>query len=214
MVAPGFAWFLVLLGLVVVERIAELVLSTRNARRARAQGAIEAEGRGFYATLVVVHALFLAAAPLEVLLLDRPFVPALAAVMTAVVLAAQALRYWAVVTLGWRWNTRILVVPGVPAVVGGPYRWVRHPNYVALVFEMAALPLVHTAWATAILWSAANALLLARRIPLEEAALERASDYAARLGDRGRFLPGSRRAVTRKRRTSRAGRTGAEGGGS
>jgi methyltransferase len=99
------------------------------------------------------------------------------------------LRYWAVATLGERWNTRVLVVPGEPAVTGGPYRYLRHPNYVAVALEMAALPLVHGAWLTALVWSAASAALLARRIPREEAGLARYADYRARLGDRARFLP-------------------------
>ncbi len=106
--------------------------------------------------------------------------------------AAQALRWWAVATLGERWNTRPMVIPGAAVATGGPYRYVRHPNYVAVTIEMAALPLVHTAWITALVWSVANALLLARRIPREEAALERAGGYRDRLGDRNRFVPGGR----------------------
>lgn len=174
------------------ERLFEVALSRRNARRARARGGIEVESGGSYAALVAVHGSLFWAAPAEVLLADRPFVPALAAAACAVLAAAMTLRYWAVATLGDRWNTRVIVVPGEPAVTRGPYRWVRHPNYVAVALEMAALPLVHTAWLTAIAWSVASAALLARRIPREEAALARASDYAARLGDRPRFLPGAR----------------------
>lgn len=181
--------FLVLIGLVACERLVELVLSRRNATRAFARGGVEAESRGFYALMITAHALFLVAAPLEVFLAGRPFRPGLAALMLALAAGAMALRYWAVATLGDRWNTRVIVVPGEPAVASGPYRLVRHPNYLAVVVEMVALPLVHGAWATALAASAANALILARRIRHEEAALERASDYAARLGGRGRFLP-------------------------
>lgn len=188
--APGSLFFFALLGLVVLERLFELVLSTRNARKVAARGAIEGESRAFYALMVLTHTLFLVALPLEVLLLDRPFVPGLAVVATAIVLAAMALRYWAIATLGERWNTRVLVVPGESAVASGPYRFVRHPNYVAVIAEMAALPLVHTAWGTAVAATVANAFLLAARIRHEEAALERAGDYRARLGDRPRFLPG------------------------
>ena len=86
----------------------------------------------------------------------------------------------------------MIVVPGRPAVDSGPYRFVRHPNYVAVIVEMLALPLVHSAWLTALLFSAANAWLLARRIAHEEAALAAHADYVARLGDRARFLPGGR----------------------
>jgi methyltransferase len=174
------------------ERLFEVWLSRRNARRAFARGGVEVESRGFYAAMVVVHALLFAAAPLEVVLLDRPFLPWLAAPATAVVVAAMALRYWAVRTLGDRWNTRVIVVPGEPAVADGPYRFVRHPNYVAVALEMAALPLVHTAWISALLWSAASGVLLALRIPREERALAEASEYETRLAGRGRFLPGGR----------------------
>jgi len=186
----GGALFLALLGAVALERGAELALSIRNARRAFARGGVEVEGRGAYAAMVGVHALFLPAAALEAFALGRPFVPALAAAMTVLVALSMALRWWAIATLGDRWNTRVIVVPGEPAVAGGPYRFLRHPNYVAVTIEMAAIPLVHTAWATALAWSAASALLLARRIPIEERALELHGEYRDRLGDRRRFVPG------------------------
>ena len=191
MEGAGTRFYFALVALIVVERLFELWLSTRNARRVAARGAIEGESRAFYGAIVLFHALFLAAGPLEVVLLGRPFVPALAIPATVVVLLAMALRYWAIATLGERWNSRVLVVPGEGAVVGGPYRYVRHPNYVAIYAEVAALPLVHTAWLTAAAATALNVLLLHFRIRHEEQALERASDYRARLGDRPRFLPGA-----------------------
>jgi methyltransferase len=89
--------------------------------------------------------------------------------------------------------TRVVVVPGDPAIVSGPYRYVRHPNYVAVAVELVALPLVHSAWLTALVFTAANAALLARRIAHEEAALRRHCDYDARLGGHRRFLPGAPR---------------------
>jgi methyltransferase len=95
--------------------------------------------------------------------------------MLVLVLASQALRWWCVTTLGHRWNTRVIVVPGLPLVSGGPYRWMRHPNYVAVVVEGMALPLVHTSWVTALVFTVLNAVLLARfRIPAEERALRSA----------------------------------------
>ncbi len=177
--------FLALIGLVACERLVELVLSKRNAARAFARGGVEAESRAFYAGMVLAHAFFFAAAPLEVFLAGRPFRPGLAALMVALAAGAQALRYWAVTTLGDRWNTRVIVVPGEPAVATGPYRYVRHPNYLAVVgfYYFAG------AWTTALVASAVNAWILARRIRHEEAALAQASDYTARLGDRRRFLP-------------------------
>jgi methyltransferase len=88
-----------------------------------------------------------------------------------VVLASQTLRWWCIVTLGPQWNTRVIVVPGATRVATGPYRWLSHPNYVAVVAEGIALPLVHTAWLTAVVFTALNALLLRTRLRVENAAL-------------------------------------------
>ncbi|MEO8275167.1 MAG: isoprenylcysteine carboxylmethyltransferase family protein [Thermoanaerobaculia bacterium] len=187
--APGTRFFLLLVALVTIERVFEMALSLRNARRARALGAVEGESRGFYLLMVVAHVVFLAAGPIEVLLFERPFIPPIAIVATWIVVLTMALRYWAIVTLGDRWNTRVLVVPGAAAVASGPYRFVRHPNYVAVVLEVAALPLVHCAWLTALLATVANALLLVARIRHEERALEATGNYRERLAGRARLLP-------------------------
>lgn len=185
------ALYLALILLVALERMVELVLSTRHARRAFARGGVEGESLGFYAAMVAVHAAFLVAAPLEVVVFERPFQPLVGWPMLALVAAAMALRWWAIATLGERWNTRVVVVPGERAVDSGPYRFVRHPNYAAVIVEIAALPLVHSAWLTALVFSAANALLLWRRIAHEESSLSRLLDYSARLGSRGRLVPGT-----------------------
>jgi methyltransferase len=182
--------FIALFVAVGLERLLELALSRRNARRALARGAVEAESRGFFALMAGIHAAFLVAAPLEVVRLGRPFVPLLAGAMLTLAAGAMVLRYWAIATLGERWNTRVLVVPGDPLVTAGPYRFVRHPNYLAVIVEMAALPLVHTAWLTALVFSAANALLLRARIRHEELALARLAGPAAAAPPRPRFLPG------------------------
>jgi methyltransferase len=121
--------------------------------------------------MAAVHTLLLVSCVVEVHVADRPFVPALGWPMVAVVAATQGLRWWCVHTLGPQWNTRIVVVPGLPLVARGPYRFLRHPNYVAVVVEVAALPLVHTAWVTAIVFSALNAVVLSVRIPAEQRAL-------------------------------------------
>jgi methyltransferase len=106
-----------------------------------------------------------------VLLLDRPFLPWLGWPMLAVVVATMALRYWVIATLGERWTTRVLVLPAVPLVARGPYRFLRHPNYLAVAVEVVALPLVHTAWLTALVCGVANGAILAWRIRIEDAAL-------------------------------------------
>jgi methyltransferase len=180
--------YTLLILLVIAERGVELWLSRRNARLAFARGAVEAPDDP-YRAMVILHVLFLLACPAEVWLADRPFRPAVGLPMLAAVAAAMALRYWAVLTLGDRWNTRVICLAGVPAVTTGPYRWIRHPNYLAVVTELAALPMVHSAWVTAIIFSLLNMPILARRIRVEEEALSRLSDYEERLGDRRRFFP-------------------------
>jgi methyltransferase len=163
--------YLGLILLVVFQRLTELRLAKRNERLARAAGAVE-HGAGHYPVMVALHTLFLVSCVLEVWLLERPFAPRAAGAMLLLLGVATALRYWSINTLGERWTTRVLVRPGVPLVTGGPYRWLRHPNYLAVVLEIAALPLVHGAWWTAVGFSLANAVLLTVRIRIEGAALE------------------------------------------
>ncbi|GAB3874000.1 isoprenylcysteine carboxyl methyltransferase family protein [Terrabacter terrigena] len=156
--------------LVGLERLAELVVSQRHAAWAFARGAVE-RGQSHYPFMVVLHSALLVGAVAEVWAADRPFVPALGRVMLALVVASQALRWWCIATLGSQWNTRVIVVPGLALVRRGPYRLVPHPNYVAVVVEGLALPLVHSAWVTALVFTAANAVLLSVRIRVENAAL-------------------------------------------
>jgi methyltransferase len=153
-----------------VERLAELVVAKRNLAWAMARGGREA-GFSHYPVMVFLHTGLLAGCLLEVWLGDRPFLPGLGWPMVAVVLASQALRWWCIRTLGPQWNTRVVVVPDLPLVSGGPYRFFRHPNYVAVVAEGAALPLVHSAWITALVFTVANAVLLTVRIRIENRAL-------------------------------------------
>ena len=168
----GILAFTALVALVGLERLAELVVSTRNAAWSFARGGVE-YGRGHYPVMVALHTGFLVAMLVEAWV-RRPDVPAtLAWSMLALVLASQALRWWCIATLGRRWNTRVIVVPGLAPVTSGPYRWLRHPNYVAVVVEGVALPLVHGAWMTAAAFTVANAVLLTVRIRVEDAALAR-----------------------------------------
>jgi methyltransferase len=181
--------YLLLLALVGMERLVELALSRKNAASTLARGGIE-YGAGHFFWMALLHGAFLVAPAGEVLLLDRPFIPALGYPMLALVAGAQALRYWVIGTLGDRWNVRIIVVPGAPVVTSGPYRILRHPNYLAVVVEMVALPLTHTAYLTASLFSVLNAVVLRIRVRVEEDALARHGDYRERLGQRPRLLPG------------------------
>lgn len=161
---------LALTGAVALERLVELVVSRRNELRSRALGALE-HGRGHYPVMVALHVALLAGCAAEPALRGAGAPAWLFLSGLAVVLGAQLLRWWCIASLGDRWCTRVLVVPGLPLVATGPYRRLRHPNYVAVVVEGAALPLACGAWATALAFSAANALLLAVRIRCEDQAL-------------------------------------------
>ncbi|NCT90937.1 isoprenylcysteine carboxyl methyltransferase family protein [Cellulomonas sp. APG4] len=166
--------YLAVVAATALERLAELVVSTRNARWSFARGGVES-GRGHFPPMVALHTGLLVACVVEVLVADRPFTPWVGWPALALVVASQALRWWCIATLGPRWNTRVIVVPDLPLVARGPYRWMRHPNYVAVVVEGVALPLVHGAWVTAVAFTVLNAvLLLGFRIPAEARALEAA----------------------------------------
>ncbi|MEU0482708.1 isoprenylcysteine carboxyl methyltransferase family protein [Streptosporangium sp. NPDC006013] len=166
------SWYLLLVLLVGLERIAELIVARRNARWSTARGGVT-YGRGHYPWMVALHTALLAGCLLEAGLAGRPFVPALGWPMLALVVAAQGLRWWCVVSLGPQWNTQVIVVPGLPLVERGPYRLrlLRHPNYVAVAVEGAALPLVYGAWVTALTFTVLNAVLMRVRIRCEEDAL-------------------------------------------
>jgi methyltransferase len=164
------AAFTILVLLVGLERVAELVVSTRNAAWSKERGGVET-GLGHYPFMVVLHTGLLVGALVEAWA-RRPDVPStLAWSMLALVLGSQALRWWCIATLGRRWNTRVIVVPGLTPITAGPYRLLRHPNYVAVVAEGIALPLVHAAWITAVIFTVANAALLMVRIRCEDRAL-------------------------------------------
>ncbi|MBY0399419.1 hypothetical protein K2X89_03930 [Myxococcota bacterium] len=180
--------YLALLGLVALERAFELRLSRRNAERAFAEGGIEV-GQGHFGVMRALHTAFFFACALEVIGRDRTFDARLGIPMLVLAAAAQALRYWAITALGPRWNVRVIVVPGASVVTSGPYRWLRHPNYVAVVAEGIAIPLIHGAWCTAIGFTLANAWLLATRIRVEERALADYCVESGRLGGRPRFVP-------------------------
>jgi len=161
-----------IIGLTAIERLVEVRVSLKNAAWSFAQGGQE-YGKGHFPAMVVLHTLFLIACPLEVWLLDRPFIPALGWSMIGLAIGTQVLRWWCISTLGQRWNTRVIIVPNLPRVTKGPYRWISHPNYVAVVLEGIALPLIHSAWLTAIGFSVLNAALLWVRIRCENEALHK-----------------------------------------
>ena len=164
---------LALVGLVAAGRVVELAVARRHTRTLLAAGGVE-HGRAHYPFMVTLHAALLVACVVEPVVADRPFQPVRFVVGALAVAAAAALRWWTIATLGRRWTTRVVVLPGRPLVSGGPFRFLRHPNYLAVVVEVAALPLAVGAWITALLGTLFNGFLLfAIRIPCEEAALGR-----------------------------------------
>ncbi len=155
------------------ERIFELVVSKRNASRAFALGATE-YGRGHLPYMIILHVGMLIGAVVEVVVFDRPFLGLVGWIILALALGCQAARYWVIWALGSQWNTRVIVIPGAKRVRRGPYAlsWLKHPNYWIVVVEGIVLPLVHSAWITAIVFTVLNAiLLLVFRIPTENRAL-------------------------------------------
>lgn len=185
------ALYLAFLGLLYAERLLELLVSRRNARLALAAGGVEF-GKGHFTVMVLVHTLFPLACAAEVLAVHRRFPGVVGYAALAAALAAQVMRWWAVATLGRQWNTRIIVVPGAQPVTAGPYRYLRHPNYLAVMLEAASVPLIYGAWLSAIVFVTANAALLSARIPAEERAL--GEQYSQAFAGLPRFLPGGRHA--------------------
>lgn len=164
------SFYYILLLAVGLERVAELAVARRNAAWSAARGGVET-GRGHYPVMVALHTALLAGCLIEPLAAHRTFHALLGWTMIALVIVAQALRWWCIATLGPRWNTRVIVVPGLPLVKTGPYRWLRHPNYLAVVVEGAALPLAGSAWITAGTFTVLNAALLVVRLRCETRAL-------------------------------------------
>jgi methyltransferase len=162
--------YYVVLVVITFERLAELVVSQRHAADSLSHGGIES-GRRHFPVMVALHTGLLMGCWLEPLVAHRHFIPALGWPMLAVVVAANALRWWCIATLGSRWTARVIVFPGVPLVKTGPYRWFAHPNYVAVVIEGAALPLAGSAWITAVTFTVLNAALLTVRLRCETRAL-------------------------------------------
>jgi methyltransferase len=156
-----------LIGFVLLQRLAELLVAQRNARRLLDEGAIE-HGAGHYPYFVLLHAGWLAA-----LVLSVDFDAPMDEFWLALFVALQAGRIWVIASLGRFWTTRIITLPGAPLVRRGPYRYLRHPNYLIVAGEIAVLPLVFDKWLIAAAFSLANALLLRERIATEDAALAR-----------------------------------------
>lgn len=182
---PAFTGLVVAVGLF---RVIELGISQRRRRGLRARGAAPVPEKNFLA-MVLLHAGILCGSIAEAWVAARPVIPWLAAFALALVFGASVLRWWVIATLGPHWNVRIMASLSLGVVTGGPYRFVRHPNYVAVFVELLALPLVHGAYLTAVLGAAAHVWVLAQRIRAEEEILLADPIYRAQMGSKPRFLP-------------------------
>src|SRR5262245_43039758 len=177
--------FSALVAFLLIQRVFELVVAERNRRWAREQGGRES-GQWHYPLIIALHAAFYLALALEYRYLSSGW-NRLWPVWLAILVLAQALRIWAIVSLGRSWNTRIIVVPGRKPVIKGPYRWIRHPNYLVVATEIFVIPVLCGAYLTAVSFSAINAVVLYLRIREEERAL--ASLGGIDLSRFPRFIP-------------------------
>jgi methyltransferase len=181
--------YLALLLLVALLRIVELRISRRHQREMVDRGAAKVNDPRFR-WMVLLHTGVLVGAAVEVVFLHRPFIPILAAVCFVIFLAANAVRWWVIRTLGEHWNVQIMNSTGLGVVTTGPFRYVRHPNYAAVFVEMLVLPLIHTAWITALAGSLAHLVVLSQRLSTEERVLFSDAQYRAAMAGKPRFLPG------------------------
>jgi methyltransferase len=180
-----FTGVVVLLGM---QRLVELIISRRNEKRILAQGGQEHSPEHF-PTMKVLHSSWLIAAPLEVFGLGRPYISWLSGIAIIALAAGQILRYSAIAALGHNWTVKIMTIPGSAPVDKCVYRYIRHPNYLGVILEIAAVPLLHSAFITAIVYSILNLLLLRVRIQAEERALQETGPYTSLFRNKPRFLP-------------------------
>lgn len=167
--------FLFVFIIVVMQRLVELFVANRNEKWIRSKGAIEI-GASHYKWMVLMHMAFFVSLLIEVLVFDRPLSPVWG-ILLAVFLLMQVLRVWCLSSLGKFWNTKILILPGADVQKKGPYRWIRHPNYVIVTTELIVLPILFSAYFTAGLFLILNIWMLSVRIPAEERALRDLTNY-------------------------------------
>lgn len=162
-------WILIII--LALQRISELLIARRNEQKVLSEGAVEYDRSG-YKVIVAMHVAFFLSFIAEYYILRRSLNMLWPLLLTIIVLA-EILRYWAISSLGKYWNTKILVTAGAPLVSRGPYKYMRHPNYLAVVIEIAVIPLIFSCYITSVLFTLFNLMVLRRRIRIEESALRR-----------------------------------------
>ncbi|WP_310258192.1 isoprenylcysteine carboxyl methyltransferase family protein [Fictibacillus barbaricus] len=179
--------FAVFICFLAIQRLSEVRIAKRNERVLKAKGAVEA-GQDHYFWMVTMHVSFFLFLIGEVLFLNGS-PPKWWIIPFVLFLIAQVIRFWALISLGVYWNTKIILLPGANVVAKGPYRFIRHPNYLVVSIELIAIPLIFGAYITAVLFTLLNILMLRVRIAAEEKALMQLTDYEQSHGKKQRFFP-------------------------
>ena len=180
--------YIALLSLVALLRLIEVRISRRNQRRLAAKG-VDKVAEPHFRWMVLFHIGLLVSAGVEVVFLHRPFLPFLALGMGMVFLLANCLRWWVIHVMAEHWNIQVMASADLGVIVEGPFRWVRHPNYAAVFVELIALPLIHSAWFTALVGAVIHCWILSRRLKIEESVLMSNPKYVAAMGSKPRFFP-------------------------
>jgi methyltransferase len=179
--------FLFFVGFIIFQRITELIIAKRNEKWMVSQGAIEF-GRGHYPAMVAIHTAFFLSFILEVAYFQK-FLSAYWPWLLAIFLFTQGMRVWALTSLGRFWNTKIIILPGAEVVKKGPYKIIKHPNYLIVAVELIVIPLMFNAFITMMAFTVLNIIILSIRIPAEEKALKELTEYEHRFNKQGRFVP-------------------------
>lgn len=179
--------FWLFIGFVIIQRLIELIIAKRNEAWVKSLGAVEV-GQSHYPYMVMIHGLFFVVMMAEVLAFHRTLSPVWPLLVIFFVIT-QIGRIWIIFTLGKYWNTKILILPNAKLVKRGLYRYIRHPNYLIVTLEFIIIPCMYQAYFTAILFSLLNVAILSVRIPMEEAALARLTEYDEIFEGKRRLIP-------------------------
>ncbi|MEH7255579.1 isoprenylcysteine carboxyl methyltransferase family protein [Neobacillus niacini] len=179
--------FFLFISVIIIQRLIELMIARKNEKWMKEQGALEF-GTNHYPFIVLMHSLFFLVLVFEKIAFSRELSP-IWPLLAAVFIFAQLMRVWAISSLGRYWNTKIIVLPNVDVVRKGPYRFIKHPNYLVVSIELLVVPLFYGAYVTACLFTLLNILMLSVRIPAEERALRELTEYEGSFEKCNRFLP-------------------------
>jgi methyltransferase len=179
--------FFVFVGMIIIQRLTELVVARKNEAWMKSNGAIEF-GQGHYPAMVFIHSAFFIVFIVEVMYFDKNL-SEYWTILLALFLLTQAMRVWALTSLGKFWNTKIIILPGAEVVKKGPYKIIKHPNYLIVAVELIVIPLMFNAYFTMAIFTLLNIIILSIRIPAEEKALRDLTKYESEFKKKSRFIP-------------------------